>query len=99
MPLLVPNDIWEDSSMDFVLALPRTLRGMDLAFVFVNQFSRMAHFTRCRKIADVDGIAKLFSKEVIHVHVVPKTILYIGTVNSLAIFGGSCEHCLTLYKL
>jgi hypothetical protein len=73
-PLPVPETPWEVFSMDFVVGLPEC-EGFDAVLVVVDRLSKMRHFIPCHMTIDVVRLAKLFLREEVHLHGLPKTII------------------------
>ena len=55
---------WESILMDYMYGLPSTKQGNECVFVVVDQFSKMAILTACKKSITVTNTAKLFFKRV-----------------------------------
>lgn len=58
-PLPIPQQIWEDLSMDFIGGLPK-FRGMDTIFVVVDRLSKYAHFCPLAHPYSATQVAALF---------------------------------------
>ena len=75
-PIVVPEKPWTNISLDFVLGLPKTSKGYDSIFVVVDIFLKISHFIPCKKTFDAMQVAHIFFKEVVRLHVFPKSIYF-----------------------
>ena len=60
--------------MDFIEALPRS-DGFDTIWVIVDRLSKYSHFVPLRHPFNAKGLARLFVKEIIRLHGIPKSIV------------------------
>ena len=75
-PITVPEKPWTDISMDFVLGLPKTVKGYDSIFVVVDRFSKMVHFIPCKKTSNVEHVIELLFKEIVRFHGLPRSVIF-----------------------
>jgi hypothetical protein len=61
--------------MDFIVQLPKTKQGYDSIVVFVDKFTKRAHFVPTYTTATAPDIAKIFFNEIFRLHGLPKTII------------------------
>ncbi|PHJ17888.1 transposon tf2-1, partial [Cystoisospora suis] len=74
-PLPVPQGPWQDISLDFIVALPKSYAGNDAILTVVDRFSKMAHFIPCRQNVTAKQTAQLLVREVVRLHGVPVSIV------------------------
>ncbi|KAH0747800.1 hypothetical protein KY290_027032 [Solanum tuberosum] len=73
-PLPVPERIWEDVSLDFIVGLPKS-GGFDTILVVVDHLSKYSHFIPLSHPYTAKIVAKIFCKEIVRLHGIPRSIL------------------------
>ncbi|GJJ75507.1 hypothetical protein EMPS_07865 [Entomortierella parvispora] len=74
-PLPIPNRPWTHVAMDLIVHLPKTSRENDAVAVFVDRFSKAAHFIPCQTSCSAQELADLFFKNVVRLHGLPISIV------------------------
>ncbi|KAK9064954.1 hypothetical protein SSX86_016337 [Deinandra increscens subsp. villosa] len=72
---VIPEWKWEEISMDFITKLPKSRSGYDAIWVIVDRLTKSAHFLPVNEKDKMDKRAKLYIKEVVSRHGVPKSII------------------------
>lgn len=73
-PLPMPEQIWEDISLDFITGLPKS-KGYEEIFVVVDRLSKYGHFIPLKHPYTARKVAEVFTKEIVRLHGVPKSIV------------------------
>ena len=70
-----PNKPFEHVTMDFIMALPTSVRGYDAVFTIVDRFSRLVRFIPCHTTITALECANLFFEHWICHFGVPSKII------------------------
>lgn len=73
-PLPIPNQVWEDISMDFITNLPPSA-NRTVIWVVVDRLSKFAHFVALPTSFSAQQLASVFVSEIYRLHGVSKTIV------------------------
>ena len=74
-PLDVPEWKWDSVSMDFIIGLPRSTKGMNAIWVIVDRLMKSAHFLAMKNHSSLDQLAELYVNTIVRLHGVPSSIV------------------------
>jgi len=72
-PLAIPQQPWQDISMDFVTGLTRS-KDHDAIWVVVDRLTKQRHLVPCSTTVDAHDLADLFLQHIFRLHGLPRTI-------------------------
>lgn len=67
-PLSVPEWKWENVSIDFILELPRSLKGYKVIWFIVDKLTKSAHFILEKSTCTASKWAQLYMTEIVRLH-------------------------------
>ena len=80
--------------MDFVMGLPRTLKGYNAVWVIVDRLTKSAHFLPIRWGISLEQLAERYMNEIVHLHGVPVSIVSDRDLRFTSRFWGSLQKAL-----
>jgi hypothetical protein len=73
--LQVPEWMWEEIAMDFIVGLPRTHSGYNSIWVIVDQMTKVTHFIAIKTTYSGAQLAELYMSRIVYLHGVLKKIV------------------------
>jgi len=73
-PVQLPQEVWQDVSMDFIEGLPKSC-GKEVIFVVVDRFSKYAHFISLSHPYTAIDVAQAYLDHVFKLHGWPQSII------------------------
>jgi hypothetical protein len=73
-PLMIPPAIWRDTSMDFIMGLPKS-GNKSLVMVVVDHISKYAHLCGLQNPFTASIVAQIFTDHVFKIHAMPHSIV------------------------
>ena len=70
----VPESKWDLVSMDFMVGLPLTQRKNNVIWVVVDWLTKTGHFIAMRNTYTLDRLVRVYIKEIVRLHEVPRFI-------------------------
>ncbi len=72
--LAIPTQVWQEVSLDFIKALPRS-EGKDMILVMVDRLTKYTHFTALSRPYTAQEVARAFFDTVYKLHGLPKGLV------------------------
>jgi transposase InsO family protein len=66
---------WKEIGMDFIVGLPRTLKGYDFIWAIVDRLTKVAHFISVKTTYKGSQLVEFYTARIVCLHGVPKKIV------------------------
>ena len=87
-PLPIPNECWQQCTMDLITQLPRTQKGNDAIIVVIDKLSKLTHVWPTTTTVGAVDLAKQFFREIVRLHGFPTSIVSDRDARFTSLFWG-----------